>query len=476
LKSVGVMLVAAGVAAGGYLGFVLVHHHFSTRTLNLCVVTDLEYRESNPDWESALKPLIDDVNTMFQGTGVQWRFTYGGDAYSPQASGSILERARLLEESDCKADVVLGLTGRPDKHADSVVHPFAHTLLIEADAGAPKALTATAIARTLAELFGVPIGARTLIVTDASQGILDASSVRMIQGMRDYDFAAGPSALHGKWEGRAAALLADALHGKKPHAEAEAHRILARAFDSGHKYEDATRHFREAVRQDPQNAILRFELAMALESDAHADEAIAELKTATNLDPENAMPHAAMGAVLLRTGRPDQAIEEFRAATRIEPRNASYQAALGEALAREPGRGREAALAFETAVRLKPGESGALTSLLVELDTQKRYQEVVQTTEADLRKHPASVESHVKAGIAYAYAGKLDAAEKEIRRAVELDPSNGTVHVVMARTYCLTGRYAEADAELRTAKAVGATIPTSLSESVQRKLTATARN
>lgn len=459
------------MAIGAYYGISSVYSHFSTRKIHLCVMTDFEYREQKPDWESSLNPLFAEINRLFEKTGVSWQVTYGGEAYPPAAVGDIAKRAALLEQSGCRADIVLGLSGRPDKSTNSVALPFAHTLLVEDTAADTRAISATVIARALAELFGVPVSTQTLIVTDAAQdGVFDAAAVQIIREMRDYDFARGVSALAGSWEKRAVAVLAGTMANRIPHADAEAHRIVSRAFAAGRQYDDAVRQLREAVREDPQNSRLRYELAMRLEEDSDSEDAIGELKTVARMEPQDSEPHAAMGAIYLNARRVDEAIDELRIATTIDPHNASYQAVLGEALARRQGSVRAAAAAYEAAVRLKPSEPGAYAGLVRETNIEQLLQEAARLKEGDVRQRPASAEAHLKLGIAYAQAGNLDGAKKETARAIELQPGNGAAHLVMARLDYLGGQYEAADTELRAAKTAGANPNPSLVNAVNHRL------
>jgi Flp pilus assembly protein TadD len=463
-------ILLAGLAGGLYIGASAVYAHFVTRTLNLCVVTDADYRQERPDWQTWLRPVLAEVNRVFLKAGVQWRVSHGADAYPPEAEGDIQQRAVLVEQSDCKADVILALTARPDRHADSVAHPFSHTLLLEVTPQETPAMAAVAIARALARLFGVPVAPRTLILSDAAEGIFDSAATELISDMRWYDFVSGISALPGRWESRAADALARSMAGKKPHPDADAHRILGNAFASGRRYSDAVRQFREAVRLDPDDASLHFSLAMALQQDSDVPDALIELRTASRMEPSDAQPHAAAGAILLNANRVDEAVEELRQAVAVEPRNASYQAALGTALSRQVGGARDAAAAFESAVKLRPLEPGAMAGLISANNVEESLQQAAHMLESTVQKNPTSAQTHLDLGVAKARAGELDAAQKEFRRAIELQPSNGMAHVALARTYYMAERYAEAEAEIKAAQSAGATPPTQLVEDIRRKL------
>jgi len=469
------LVAVAGLGAGLAYGGSLLLHHSRIRALDVCVLTDFEYRAERSDWESSVRSAFHQVNGWFAPSGVSWNMRLGGEAYPPTASGSPAERlATVARTASCKADVVLALTGRRDVKNNALVHPFSHALLVNDTAAQSTTMMAAIIARALSNLFGAPTSTQAAIQTDAPDGgIFNAATIQLVHQMRDYDFAQGISALTKRWEGRAVKAIATAVSDQERNREAEAHRILARAYAGSLRYDDAVRQLREAVRLDSRSGDLHFELAMNLEAASDSDEALREFRAAAELNPESGWPHAAMGTIYLNSGRIDQAIEEFRAAATLDPRNAGFQAALGQALSEQPGRTQEAAAAFAAAVKLRPFESGALSGLLHELDEEKRTENLIRRSEATAKEKPGSAEAHMKMGLAYAYSGNLSRAEIEMRRAVELDPSNQLTHLALARTLYLEARYADADAEIRVAQSHGATVPTSLVAALDRKLNRT---
>src|SRR5579883_448252 len=444
LRAVVFCAVLGGVGLGASYGISKLYGNYRDRTLDLCVVTDADYRVDHPDWAINLKPIFADVNRMFQKTGVQWRVKQGGEAYPPNTQGDLFQRAALLRDVACTADVILGLTSRADRHADSVASPFSHTLLVSSPASDTEAMAAITTAGALGKLFGVQVNPRTMIVTGASEGIFDAAAIRLIHEMRQYDFADGIDALPGRWEERAEAALTESLTGKKAHPDAEARRILARAFAAERKHSDAIRELRQALQTLPNDFGLRFDLGM----------------------------HAAAGGILLNANRVDEAVEEFRKAAALDPHNSTYQAALGVALSRQSGGAREAAAAFQEAVRLRPMEPGAAQGLMLESNVEQTLQQAVQQLQAQLRQKPDSAENHLRLGIAHGQAGDFQASEKELRRAIELQPDFGDAHLALARTYYLMERYADAQKELNAARAAGVVPPGTLIGAVEHKLSA----
>jgi cytochrome c-type biogenesis protein CcmH/NrfG len=320
-------------------------------------------------------------------------------------------------------------------------------------------------------LFGVPIGADALVLTGAAgTGVFDRSSLQIVRGMRSYDFAAGPKALLGKWERRAVDVLAGALPSSAGDPKAEAHRIVSRGYAAARDYDDAARHLRESVRLDPKNTRLRMELAVRLRQAGEVDEAIADLKTAVAMEPQNPEPHAILGSLYLNRRSPDHAVEELRTATQLEPRYADYQVLLGEALSRQPGGIREAAAAFDAAMRLRPNSSAALTGLLRETGVEERMRDALVPLLQAAKDNPNSVEARLNLGSAYLYGGDLAAARGEFVRAIELDGKNGAAHLAMARVHYLEADYRSAEVEVRAARAAGVEPSLDLVNAINRNL------
>jgi Flp pilus assembly protein TadD len=472
-RLIGRAVVCAALLAGvGYVtGQALAR--WSSRTLNLCVVSDFYYRDQKPNWQAGLEPLFREVNDKFRSSGVRWKFHYAGDAYPIDADGGMAERKDLLADvGACRnADVVLGLTGRGERRGNSNVTPFAHSLLVAVTAADPDALAAKVVARALANLFGVPVDTQTLITTTAAPGeLFDPASIELISRLRNYEFAKGVRALSDSWEPRVMQALSETVTARNANPAVEARRILGRAFAAGLQYDDAIREFREAAKTSPQEFAVRFEYAMGLIAGSESEQAIAELRACTKLEPEDARPHAAMGAIYLNSLRVDEAVEEFRLATRLEPRNAAYLSVLGKALLKQPGRMREANAAFQAAAQLHPNEEGAYSGMTFVAGLEEELGNASRTLEAAARQQPGSSGAHLRAGVARAYAGDLDAAEKEVRRSIELDPRNGVAYLAMARIHYLRGDYATADADLLSARTNGATPSLTLINSIKRKL------
>ncbi|MGE0292897.1 MAG: tetratricopeptide repeat protein [Hyphomonadaceae bacterium] len=83
------------------------------------------------------------------------------------------------------------------------------------------------------------------------------------------------------------------------------------------------------------------------------DEALAVMTERARQQPDSSLPHLVSGEILLRTGRPREAALAFETALRREPRQAAAMLGLGEALVSIDGRFTPEAVAlFEQAATL----------------------------------------------------------------------------------------------------------------------------
>jgi Flp pilus assembly protein TadD len=447
---------------------------YGARTLTVCVLSDYPFRDQMPDWETRLKLWFGELNREFQAAGVQWVPQIAGDAYSERFVGTLEARRRNIEEtSSCAADVVLGLSGRPDPDTNASVAPFGHAVMVATAPGDSDAVAITRLARTFAQLFGAPGNTNALITTDsAPNAVLDAASLRIVQELRAYDFARGVSGFTERWEKKVAKAYIAAETGKAANPSLEAHRMVARTLAAASKRAEAIAQFREALQAAPSDSSLHFELALELNADALLEDATAEFREAARLDPDDARPHAALAIILLNRRMQAEAIDELRTAARIDPLNPGYQSFLGQVLAGVAGGAQEASTAFRAALHSRPNDQTALLGSAKLAGATEGMRTEVARREEDVRKEPGSSAAQFRLGVALAQAGQTQAAMAAFRKSADLDPKNGAAHLAMSQLNFVAGNFSAADAELTVAQNAGMRARPSFVESVKRKLAA----
>jgi tetratricopeptide (TPR) repeat protein len=180
------------------------------------------------------------------------------------------------------------------------------------------------------------------------------------------------------------------------------------------KPEDAEPAFREALRQDPQSALLHDKLGNVLFSLADFAGAVAEYRTAIMLNPGDAISHADLGDALRAQRNAQGAITEYRAAIALDPTYVNARHNLGITLASQQ-RVPEALVEFQEAIRLQP----------------------------------ASARGHYNAAIALADLEQDEASAKAWREAVRLNPNNYNAHYNLGEMLRLIGELKESAAAFK---------------------------
>jgi tetratricopeptide (TPR) repeat protein len=111
-----------------------------------------------------------------------------------------------------------------------------------------------------------------------------------------------------------------------------AHSNLGKLFQDRGEPEKALRHFREAVRLNPDQPQTHFNLAKALLGQRDVEGATRQLEEAVRLDPSLAPAQQGLGNLLRLQGRLAEAVGHLREAVNLDPTSAKAHADLGRAL------------------------------------------------------------------------------------------------------------------------------------------------
>ena len=126
--------------------------------------------------------------------------------------------------------------------------------------------------------------------------------------------------------------------------------------------DEAMRHYRAALRSNPQFELAHINLGTLLFSEGKIEESLAYHRDVLAKNPNYAGVHHNLGILLLQTGETDTAEVHLREALRIKPDYADAYNSLGAALV-SMGRIDEAIASFREAVRIKPQLVSARTNL-----------------------------------------------------------------------------------------------------------------
>lgn len=116
---------------------------------------------------------------------------------------------------------------------------------------------------------------------------------------------------------------------------------------------EAVQVLNEALRLNPADEDVHYDLGMALARVGKLEEAIRQYEEALRILPDYVEAHNNLGNLLMRTGHLDEAIQHFESALKRMPEYASAHNNLGTAL-QQTGHTNEAIEHFQRAVQIKP--------------------------------------------------------------------------------------------------------------------------
>jgi tetratricopeptide (TPR) repeat protein len=147
------------------------------------------------------------------------------------------------------------------------------------------------------------------------------------------------------------------------------------------EFDQAEKHFAEAVRLSPKTSEYQYSLGVALLSLGRVKKAAEHFREALALAPDHSDSWHNLGVAQLRQGKPREAIYCFRKVLRLQPGSGDAMAALGLALWRA-GRRHEAIQTYQTALKINPNEADAWSGLgsahLVQGQPEKATEELTR--------------------------------------------------------------------------------------------------
>ncbi|MGC1370813.1 MAG: tetratricopeptide repeat protein [Candidatus Sulfotelmatobacter sp.] len=163
----------------------------------------------------------------------------------------------------------------------------------------------------------------------------------------------------------------------------QAHELLAEAFESQGKWDDAEKEYRGILKNNPHLPGIHFRLGRLL------------------LSRPNPTPEAAT-----------QAKQEFVDELKIDPKNAGAEYVLGE-MARQSQQWDEAVNHFSRAAKLDPQFGEAFLALGMALNAEKQYADAVAPLETAVKLEPRNPDAHYNLAMAFARSGHKEEGDKE---------------------------------------------------------------
>lgn len=250
-------------------------------------------------------------------------------------------------------------------------------------------------------------------------------------------------------------LLEDALHFNKwflAHGDDAtlAHFYLGQTLRDLERFEEAEAHYRQALEQQPTNAMFISGFASYLGLQKRIEEAEKVLLEGIVLAGEDAMLHGHYASFLARQHRDTEAEAEYRRSVELDPADVYVRYGLGSFLWRV-GRTAEAETEFRKGLALEPDQPWLSRGLATALIRRKAFDEAEAQLKSAIMTSPNNAILHTEMARLYVYQDKAKNAELHFRAGLSAAPDDPVLHNEFARWLAKTGKLEEAERHFREA-------------------------
>jgi protein O-mannosyl-transferase len=199
-----------------------------------------------------------------------------------------------------------------------------------------------------------------------------------------------------------------------------------------------------------QSSVAHSNFGRVLALQGHFDEAAKHFREAIRIKPAYAMAHNNLGLALASQGQLSEATQHYQEAIRLKPRYADPHYNLGLTLASQ-GKLAEAVGQYRQALQFRPDYGAAHQSLAIALSGLGQWPEALDHSRDAVRINPDSPEAHNSLGIALARGGDLPNATRHFREAVRLRSDDSRAHNNLGISLAEQGQMPEATLHFREA-------------------------
>jgi len=209
---------------------------------------------------------------------------------------------------------------------------------------------------------------------------------------------------------------------KKSPNKSRPHYNLGRAYQEQRRFEEAIGEYRTVVQSHSAYSVDALNnIGVSLIEQGRIDEAISGYTAALKLNPGDAVVHYNLASAYVIQGRIDEAISEYAAAIKLNPDSAEVHFYLGAAYKKQ-GRMNEAINEYHVVLKLNPGDAMSHNNLGNAYGKLGRMEEAINEYGTALKLKPDFIEAHYNLGNAYAKLGRMEEAVNEYRAALKLKP------------------------------------------------------
>jgi tetratricopeptide (TPR) repeat protein len=202
--------------------------------------------------------------------------------------------------------------------------------------------------------------------------------------------------------------------------------------------EAAAAAYREALKNDPDNAELHFDLSLALAKLSDARGARLELETAIRLDRNLAKAHNQLGIWHMKDNEKAKAEDDFKAAISVDSHFAEAKNNLGAFYAWS-GKGLQAIDLFRLAIQERQNYAPAHVNLGFVLAGEGKYAEAEKEIRNALHSSPKSVSAYNALGMIAAKRGRGEEAIEILQKVLQVQPDSAFAHLNLGAALAADG-------------------------------------
>jgi tetratricopeptide (TPR) repeat protein len=244
----------------------------------------------------------------------------------------------------------------------------------------------------------------------------------------------------------------------KKESQAISHYIMGVIHEDSGRIEQAIEAYKKVLASDDKNSVVHLSLASSYIKNNQPLKAIEELNIAARLSPDAVEPHAILALLYSSLDKTDLATSEYeialKNAAQLQPKNADIYKGLGAIYLRQK-KLKEAENTFKLITSINPADPEAhfyLGNVYSDLNNGALAEkEILKAIELNPDYHQALNY------LAYLYVEEnrnLGQAEKMLKKALELEPGNAAYIDSIGWLYFKEGKYKEAVKELERASAL----------------------
>lgn len=234
-----------------------------------------------------------------------------------------------------------------------------------------------------------------------------------------------------------------------PQAKALYHYGLFRLLFAEGQQEEAVAALQEAIRLDPENEEIRFELAETYIEMEKIKQAVRTVEDILIRNPDSVKAHLRLANAYFNSRQPELAIPHFRKIIELDPGREEVRLHLAIALARSGELG-QAIEELKELLRLFPDSQPGRLALARLYRETKLDALAIEQYRVLIRNHPELTQASLELGLLYEERRQWNDALSVFRAALAKDPLEFSLRHHLARVYVGMKRYADALNELQT--------------------------